>query len=55
MKNQFNFASLTGLSRTELLAMLANLQGQFNAASFDDDRALIRAKITKVSYALTFR
>jgi len=52
MQDQFNVVSLANLSRIELLAILANLQRQFNAASSNTERAPLRTKIAKVSYAL---
>lgn len=55
MQEHFNTASLANLSRVELLAMLANLQTQFNMAVSDTQRAPIKAKIAQVSYALALK
>lgn len=55
MKNQFNAASLAVLSRKELLALLANLQGQFNATLDYAERSIIHSQIRAVDDALSVK
>ena len=53
MKDLFNLVSLANLTRTELIAMLANLKAQLIGALSDTERTKLQNKITKVSQALT--
>lgn len=52
MQDQFNQVSLAKLSRVDLLALLANLQSQFSAASGEADQVSLRSKIEAVKRAL---
>lgn len=53
MYNAFNTASLSKLSRQELLSLLAELHGKFNASTGDAERDMIHIKIEAVKRALT--
>lgn len=55
MYETFNTASLANLSRQELLALLADLQGRFNAASDAAERNAVHDKIAAVKLALQFK
>ncbi|WP_438728250.1 hypothetical protein ACR9YC_12770 [Parasphingorhabdus sp. DH2-15] len=55
MKDQFNIAALATLSKTELLALLANLQSQLNVSTSDAEHACIKARLNKISHALTLK
>lgn len=55
MKDQFNVAALANLSKAELMALLANLQSQLNVSTSDAEHASIKARLNKVSYALTLK
>lgn len=52
MNDIFNTASLARLSRQELLSLLADLQGQFQAGACEAERASASAKIEAVKRAL---
>lgn len=55
MYETFNTASLAKLSRQELLALLADLLGRFNASSGEADRNAVHHKIEAVKQALQFK
>ena len=55
MYGTFNTASLANLSRQELLALLADLQGKFNAASGKAQREAICDQIRAVKQALVLK
>lgn len=55
MNDTFNTASLSKLSRQELLSLLADLQGRFNAASCEAERNTIYDKIATIKRALHFK
>jgi len=53
MKYQFNTASLAKLSKTQLLALKANLKTQFHAASSKQERDSIQINIKMVEMSIT--
>lgn len=55
MNDTFNTVSLAKLSRQELLSLLADLQGRFNAASGATERSTIYDKIATIKRALHFK
>ena len=55
MNDTFNTASLSKLSRQELLSLLADLQGRFNAASGATERKAVCDKIAAVRRVLQLK
>lgn len=54
MKYQFNKSALAKLSKTQLLALKADLKAQFHAASSKREKAIIRTNIKMIEMSLTF-
>lgn len=52
MKHQFNTASLAKLSKTELIALLANYQAKLASSQSEPEKANIQNKIHAIKLAL---
>lgn len=55
MYDAFNTASLSKLSRQQLLSLLADLQGRFNTASGEAERHVICTRINAIERALVLK
>jgi len=55
MREQFNIASLTKLTKAELQALLATAQAQLNMAADEVQQVSIRANLVAIKQALSLK